>query len=160
MSQLNSISSSAPGHSYDSLFGRFLNEDVTKVTIEDPYIRAHHQILNLLRLCELLVKKCPSLKAVAVVTSQSPDAHHEQVSKFGEIAKDLSVRNIEFNVSYSETLHDREIRLSNGWTIKIGRGLDIYKAPPSKFSLGCFDLDLRRCHETIVDIFHKSNVIK
>lgn len=39
--------------------------------------------------------------------------------------------------------------------IKIGRGLDYFKAPDHKFSLGVHDLDLRPCHETVVDIFHK-----
>jgi len=50
--------------------------------------------------------------------------------------------------------------LSNGWTIKIGRGLDYFKAPESKFSLGFFDMDLRPCHETTVDVFHMKNVKK
>jgi hypothetical protein len=49
-------------------------------------------------------------------------------------------------------------RLSSGWTIKIGRGLDYFKAPENKFSLGFFDLDLRPCYETTVDVFHMKNV--
>jgi hypothetical protein len=50
--------------------------------------------------------------------------------------------------------------LSNGWIIKIGRGLDYFKAPESKFSLGFFDMDLRPCYETTVDVFHVKNVKK
>lgn len=42
--------------------------------------------------------------------------------------------------------------------IKIGRGLDIYQAADGKFSIGYCDFDLRRCHETTVDIFHKKSV--
>ena len=34
------------GHSYEQIFGRFLDSSVTRVTVEDPYIRAHHQIVN------------------------------------------------------------------------------------------------------------------
>lgn len=49
-------------------------------------------------------------------------------------------------------------RLSTGWIIKIGRGLDFYKAPENKFCLGVYDLDLRQCHETTVDIVHSKNV--
>ena len=45
-------------------------------------------------------------------------------------------------------------RLSNGWIIKIGRGLDMYKATEGKFVIGFCDFDLRRCHETTVDVFH------
>jgi len=50
-------------------------------------------------------------------------------------------------------------RISNGWVIKIGRGLDYFKPPDSKFSIGNFEMDLRKCHETVVDIFHSKNVI-
>jgi hypothetical protein len=49
-------------------------------------------------------------------------------------------------------------RLSNGWIIKIGRGLDYFKAPESKFSVGVFDMDMRPCHETTVDVFHVKDV--
>lgn len=49
-------------------------------------------------------------------------------------------------------------RLSNGWVIKIGRGLDYFKAPEGKFVLGSCDLELRPCLETTVDIFHKNQL--
>ena len=66
-------------------------------------------------------------------------------------------------------------RLDNGWIIKIGRGLDFYKAPESesmqtfnktsfsgylkgKLSIGYYDLDLRPCHQTTIDIFHSERV--
>lgn len=42
--------------------------------------------------------------------------------------------------------------------IKIGRGLDYFKAPEGKFVLGSCDLELRRCMETTVDIFHKNQL--
>ncbi|CAF1524463.1 unnamed protein product [Rotaria sp. Silwood1] len=49
-------------------------------------------------------------------------------------------------------------RLNNGWIIKIGRGLDFYKPPESKLSIGYYDLDLRPCHQTTIDIFHAERV--
>lgn len=42
--------------------------------------------------------------------------------------------------------------------IKIGRGLDYFKAPEGKFVLGSCDLELRPCLETTVDIFHQTQV--
>ena len=61
---------------------------------------------------------------------------------------------------YSETLHDREIRIvPTGWVVKIGRGLDIYKPAGGRIVIGQFDTDLRPCLETTVDIFHKSTLI-
>lgn len=152
------------GHSYESLFGRFLDECVTQVTVEDPYIRSHHQVMNFLRLCEILVRKCSNLQNIKLLTSPdpSPSNHQEQMIKLQDLKTDLSsTRKINLEISFSETLHDREIRLSTGWVIKIGRGLDIFRAPPKgRFTLGYFDLDLRPCLETTVDIFHKNALSK
>ena len=53
----------------------------------------------------------------------------------------------------NSALHDREIRLDNGWVVKIGRGFDIYQKPGDWFEIGSNDLDLRPCLETTVDIF-------
>ena len=50
-------------------------------------------------------------------------------------------------------MHDREIRIDNGWTVKIGRGLDFYQKPDGWFGIGSNDLLLRKCLETKVDIF-------
>ena len=57
------------------------------------------------------------------------------------------------DVKLNENLHDREIRLDNGWVIKIGRGLDFYQKPEGWFSIGSSDFSLRKCLETKVDIF-------
>ena len=32
------------GNSYEKIFSRFLNDTVTQVTVQDPYIRAFHQV--------------------------------------------------------------------------------------------------------------------
>jgi len=40
------------------------------------------------------------------------------------------------DVKLNRTPHDREIRLDNGWIIKIGRGLDFYQKPAGWFELG------------------------
>jgi ATP-dependent Lon protease len=52
-----------------------------------------------------------------------------QQEQLDEIKESLAKRNIELIVRYDHYLHDREIRLSNGWIIKIGRGLDYFKPP-------------------------------
>lgn len=44
-------------------------------------------------------------------------------------------------------------RLSNGYIIKIGRGLN-YFLPADKFCLGQSNYDFRKCKETNVDIFY------
>ncbi|KAK4881522.1 hypothetical protein RN001_004841 [Aquatica leii] len=143
------------GHSYNSVFGRFLDDDVTKIKIEDPYIRIFHQCQNLVRFCELAVTKCSKLQEIELLTGGDGD---EQAKWFREIRTSLLRRNVSLTVIFSDTLHDRQISLSTGWIIKIGRGLDYFKPPESKLSLGAFDLSLRQCHETTIDIFHSNNV--
>lgn len=152
------IENNSTGHSYKTLFGRFLDDDVNYVSIEDPYIRTFHQCQNFLRLCELLVRSCRNLQLIELITSQDNKTTGDQREWFTNLSNDLSKYKIKLIVKFSETLHDRQITLSSGWIIKIGRGLDYFKAPENKFCLGVYDLDLRMCHETTVDIVHSKNI--
>lgn len=38
------IENNSTGHSYAALFGRFLDDEVEYVIVEDPYIRSFHQV--------------------------------------------------------------------------------------------------------------------
>lgn len=38
------IENGAIGHGYNSVFGRFLDPIVTEIRVEEPYIRAGHQV--------------------------------------------------------------------------------------------------------------------
>lgn len=38
------IENDSTGHSYKNLFGRFLDDEVTSVEVEDPYVRSFHQV--------------------------------------------------------------------------------------------------------------------
>lgn len=152
------IEAGSTGHGYATLFGRFLDPSVTHIHIEDPYIRIFHQCQNLVRLCELGVLKCRSLSHVTLVTTQDPDDRKGQISRLQELKLSLGMRQISFEFTFSPTLHDRQVKLSNGWVIKIGRGLDYFKPSAGKFSLGVCDMDLRPCLETSVDIFHVSHL--
>jgi len=148
------VEANSTGNSYETLFKRFLDGEVSSVKVEDPYIRVHHQVVNFLRFTELCVKRCPNLKNVTLVTTSEAQTG-EQESKLTELQKSLARRDISFKWEYSSTLHDREIKFDTGWIVKIGRGLDIYKPPEGKITLGYFDLDLRQCLETTVDVFFR-----
>lgn len=152
------IENNSTGHSYKTLFGRFLDDEVHYVVVEDPYIRSFHQCQNFLRLCELLVRSCSNLRHIELLTSKDSKSETDQRQWFSNLANDLLRYRVKLIVKYSETLHDRQITLSSGWIIKIGRGLDFFKAPENKFCLGMYDMDLRQCHETTVDIVHSKNV--
>ena len=156
--ELTKIESGSIGHGYNTVFGRFLDAKVTYVRIEDPYIRAFHQCQNLVRLCELAVTKCHALSRISLVTTLDTDDRKNQIARLEELKQSLSSHLISFEFQFSDTLHDRQISLSNGWVIKIGRGLDYFKAPSGKFVLGSCDMELRPCLETTVDIFHESHL--
>lgn len=73
--------------------------------------------------------------------------------RMAELKQSLLELDVVLDVQLNPNLHDREIRLDNGWVIKIGRGLDFYQKPTSWYEIGVNDLSLRRCLETKVDIF-------
>ena len=70
-----------------------------------------------------------------------------------ELKQSLLEIDVLLTVELNEKIHDREIRIDNGWTVKIGRGLDFYQKPDGWFAIGANDFSLRRCLETKVDIY-------
>jgi ATP-dependent Lon protease len=63
--------------------------------------------------------------------------------------------NIGLKIKINEHMHDREIRIDNGWTVKIGRGLDFYQKPDSFFSVDVYDQSLKKYQETKVNKYKK-----
>ena len=100
-----------------------------------------------------IFRECPALASIRLLTSKCPQQGEEQHRKLSELKSSLAGRKIALVVEYSDTLHDRQVVFDSGWVVKIGRGLDIYKPPEGKMALGAFDLKLRKCLETTVDIF-------
>jgi len=151
------IEDNSTGHSYEKVMGRFIDSDLSVVELDDPYIRSFHQIQNLLRFCELLIKSEAKVKKLVLTTGpeNGNEASQQQQTNLQQLKANLSSYNLELDIRYNPALHDREIRFNNGWLIKIGRGLDYFK-PVNKLHIGFCDMDLRPTHKTTVDIFHKS----
>jgi ATP-dependent Lon protease len=142
------------GHTYESLFGEYLI-GVRHVSIEDPYIRATHQIANFVRFCELCVK-VGTVRNIDLLTSvESPSQKAESAEKLEMLKQSLLENDVELTFHFSPVIHDRQIKLDNGWVIKIGRGFDIYQPPENWYSIGANDYELRPCRETMVDIFER-----
>jgi ATP-dependent Lon protease len=141
----------AIGHSYESIFGEYL-EGATEITVEDPYIRAHHQIVNFLRFCETATRLGKPKKIRLITKFDNQPEKDEAMAKLFTIADSLKQFDVVLEVTENSALHDREVRLSNGWTIKIGRGFDIYQKPEDWLHIGANDLELRPCLETNVDV--------
>ena len=146
------INYDSTGYSYESIVTPYL-KGAKAVVIEDPYIRAKHQLNNFVRFCEAVIKQ-PSVDSVTLITSYD---EHTDVKEMATALKDLQQSllelDVKLDVQVNENLHDREIRIDNGWIIKIGRGLDFFQKPDSWFGVGVNDLSLRKCLETKVDIF-------
>lgn len=140
------------GHSYESIISPYLQGAKT-VVIEDPYIRLQHQIQNFVRFCECVLK-AGTVKKINLVTGYDDNTQLADIAeKLEELKQSLLEMDVELEVKLNPNMHDREIRLDNGWVIKIGRGLDFYQKPGGWFEVGANDLSLRKCLETKVDIF-------
>lgn len=140
------------GYSYESILGPYL-QGAKSVVIEDPYIRLQHQIQNFVRFCETVLK-AGTVKKISLITGYDDKTQLADIAeKLDELKQSLLELDVELEVKLNPSIHDREIRLDNGWIIKIGRGLDFYQKPGGWFEVGANDLSLRKCLETKVDIF-------
>jgi ATP-dependent Lon protease len=140
------------GHSYESIIAPYL-KGAKAVVIEDPYIRSNHQIQNFVRFCEAVVKHS-AVRKIHLITGFGDDTPIAEVEeKLKVLQQSLLEMDVVLGIDLNPNIHDREIRIDNGWVVKIGRGLDFYQKPDSWFSIGATDLSLRKCLETKVDIF-------
>jgi len=140
------------GYSYESIFGPYL-QGAKSVVVEDPYIRLPHQIQNFVRFCETVLR-AGTVKKISLITSYDDKTQLADIAeKLDELKESLLEWDVELEVKLNPNMHDREIRIDNGWVIKIGRGLDFYQKPGGWFEVGANDLSLRKCLETKVDIF-------
>ena len=146
----------AIGYSYEAIFKDYL-PGCEEITVEDAYVRTYHQIVNFLRFCETAVKLSKPKRIQLITTFGDDNEKQEAMTKFASISESLKQYDVQLEVTANPHLHDREIRLSSGWTIKIGRGFDIYQRPDDWFNIGANDLDLRPCLETTVDVFASSD---
>jgi len=140
------------GHTYESIMGQYL-KGAKAVQVEDPYIRLPHQIQNFVRFCEAVLK-AGTVRKISLLTSFDDTTPLADMNdKLDQLRQSLLEQDVELEINVNPNLHDREIRLDNGWVVKIGRGLDFYQRPSSWFEIGSMDMSLRKCLETKVDIF-------
>jgi ATP-dependent Lon protease len=135
------------GFSYKKLFGPYL-QGAREVYIADPYVRFEYQIRNFISFAGILDTSNGKVKLKLATTAE--DDYQEKVltQKFQEIKTSLAQHNIAFFFEFNPALHDRSIKLDNGWNIYPGRGLDIYQKPESKYELSEIDQTKRKCKQT------------
>lgn len=135
------------GYSYEQVFKDYLIGG-NEVIIQDPYIRQKHQISNLIRLAELLVGIGDCNKLHLITYADNAEQEKENKMAFQQIANSLYDNGISFTFEFSKTIHDRQIEISNGWRIVMGRGLDYFQSLAGNYlQIGVNDQSLRPCLE-------------
>lgn len=149
------IADGCSGYGYERIFGPYFDGAVS-ITVEDPYVRKRYQVDNFRTFCALAVQKGKvkqiTLKTGTAFGEDLDDADSRLETLKRELDKEFGVR---LEWTRSEKLHDREVLFSNGWTVKVGRGLDIYYPPESWSSVGAANYSLRKCRQTKVDVFRR-----
>ena len=74
------------------------------------YFHLRFQCYNFLRLCELCVIKCQNLRHMTLLTGADPSDAESQRKRLEQIGASLAERGVKLVITFSETLHDREIR--------------------------------------------------
>ena len=97
-------------------------------------------------------------KRIRLITTFDDESEkQEALAELSIVSESLKQYDVQLEIQVNCHLHDREIRLSSGWTVKIGRGLDIYQRPDDWLNIGANDLDLRPCLGTTVDVYTSSS---
>ena len=136
------------GVSYEKLFAPYMR-DAKVITVEDPYIRASWQIKNFMEFALMLINTRPvdDLK-LKLVTNEEEEKIPDLIDKLDDIKDDLASYGIEFEYMLRD-FHDRCIKTDTGWTITLGRGLDIFEKY-NTFSIASSRQDMRKCKEFMV----------
>lgn len=134
--------------SYDKLFGDYL-EGATEFIVQDPYIRYAYQFRNFMELCSLIYQRNSEAEKITLklITWNDKDFMESATESFNEIKDSLAEINIDFEVEFKETAHDRFITCYNGWRIILGRGLDIWQKSNGRYDIAELLQEKRKCRE-------------
>lgn len=132
------------GVSYRKLFADYVHT-AKQVEIVDPFIRYPYQVYNLIDFIQMLHEECEAQEELKVTLSTANDEEKipEMIDIFDDLQTELASMGIQFEYNF-DAIHDRCVRLDNGWKISLGRGLDIYDSP-AKFSMAAASQENRRC---------------
>lgn len=144
------------GVSYEKLFAPYM-ATANEITVEDPYIRAPWQIKNFMEFALMLINTRPvdDLK-LNLITNEEEEKIPELIDKLDDIKDDLASYGIEFTYKFRD-FHDRCVKTDTGWTITLGRGLDMFEkyAP---YSIASSKQEMRKCKEFTATFMKTKNV--
>lgn len=152
MEKTISIRENQGGVTYKDLFGDYLRT-AKEINVTDPFIRQPYQIDNLVDFIQMVKDVSTVQDTVKIhLSTQNDDDEKvaEVIDSFNDLADELSPMGIEFTFDFKAD-HDRFIQTDTGWTIALGRGLDIYEKF-GRFSLSRCNQRNRRCKAFNVSI--------
>lgn len=143
------------GVSYEKLFASYM-ANANEITVEDPYIRAPWQIKNFMEFALMLINTRPvdDLK-LNLITNEEDDKLPELIDRLDDIKDDLATYGIDFEYKFRD-FHDKCIKTDTGWTISLGRGLDMFEKY-NTFSIASSRQDMRKCKEFTVTFMKTKN---
>ena len=152
MAKTISIRENQGGVTYKDLFGDYLRT-AKEINVTDPFIRQPYQIDNLVDFIQMVKDVSTVQDTVKIhLSTQNDDDEKvaEVIDSFNDLADELLPMGIEFTFDFKAD-HDRFIKTDTGWTIALGRGLDIYEKF-GRFSLSRCNQRNRRCKAFNVSI--------
>lgn len=137
------------GISYAKLFLPYLRA-AKEITVVDPYLRYQYQIRNFFNFCECVAPIQGKLKIKLIAGADSNEEEVTLSREYQELKDSLEQERVALTFDFDQNQHDRSIKTNTGWRITLGRGLDIFKKPEGKFTLGFVDQTKRECKATTI----------
>uniref|UniRef100_A0A1A9VNA3 MIT_C domain-containing protein n=1 Tax=Glossina austeni TaxID=7395 RepID=A0A1A9VNA3_GLOAU len=92
------------GHSFSKIFEKFLNESIAEVHIYEPFMEIEQHFKNLVCFIEVLVKSCPNLQFIRLITKRDPRLTSQQLRIFQGLKADLASGDVSFNHQFNPTV--------------------------------------------------------
>ncbi|MGB5134296.1 MAG: BREX system Lon protease-like protein BrxL [Prochlorococcaceae cyanobacterium] len=124
------VPENAKGWSYRRLFADYL-QGCSGIIIRDPYIRAFHQVRNLVEFLRMVNEITPVGDEVTVhlITGSDQETMEKQVENLGQVQDSFAGTSTPFTweIDASPNFHARSITTDHGWKITLDRGLDLFQ---------------------------------
>jgi ATP-dependent Lon protease len=124
------VPENAKGWSYRRLFADYL-QGCTGIILRDPYIRAFHQVRNLVEFLRMVNEITPLGDEVTVhlITGSDLETMEKQVENLGQVQDSFAGTSTPFSweIDASPNFHARSITTDHGWKISLDRGLDLFQ---------------------------------
>ena len=124
------IAENTKGWSYRKLFADYLR-GAQKIEVRDPYVRASHQIRNMMEFLKVVYDLVPDGDDIVVklFTKSDQKTSVEQEERLNGLVDSMAGSKVSFSweLDHNPNFHNRVITTDTGWQITLERGLDIFQ---------------------------------